>query len=311
MSKVNLFDALEICLRALDKGADVEACLALFPNLKDDLRPILMAAVEARSNPAREVSVDAARRGKARVLQAAAEMREQNNTVSTSSSWRSTKKSLFGTRFFRLAITTVVMLVFLLTGGTGLVSASSNALPGDHLYPVKRSWEDVRLFFVLDPGARVRLEHEFEDERVQEIHVLYSENRVAQVNFQGVVQSHNDDDWVIGGLNISVDDQTRPEGNVIPGVTVQVVGETENGVIKAKQIILIATPVVIPTILPSPTFQPTETEGIKPQGLEQTQAPSVSPQTPQTLPEGTQGSATEKPNGGKDGNESKDANGND
>ena len=128
MTNQKLYQALEICLQALEHGADVESCLALFPAMADDLRPILTAALQARSGAVADVPADAARRGKARVLQAAAEMREQTAVAPAALALRHWQKGLIGTRLFRLAVTTAAMLAFLLTGGTGLVSASSSAL---------------------------------------------------------------------------------------------------------------------------------------------------------------------------------------
>ncbi|MEI7844334.1 MAG: DUF5667 domain-containing protein [Chloroflexota bacterium] len=257
MMKTNLFDALEICLQALDKGADLESCLALFPEFVDDLRPILTAAVQAHSAVVKEVPAEVISRGKARVLQAAAEMREQRAAalVATSSSKRS--KGFFGPRFFRLALTTATMLVFLLTSGTGLVNASSSALPGDNLYPVKRSWEDVRLFFVFDENSKEQLSEEFDHKRVQEIEELYSEKRVAEVDFHGVVGSMTNDVWVIGGLNIAIDPETQLSSNILNGSTVHITGETDDGVIKAGQIVLVATPGVTPTAGFDDTLEPT------------------------------------------------------
>jgi hypothetical protein len=195
--------------------------------------------------------MDVVRRGRARLLQAAAEMREQKKVAPALPFWR--RNGVFGARFTRLAISSLAMITFLLTGGTGLVNASNGALPGDKLYPVKRSWEDVRLVFVIDKNAKEALEHEFDHERVQEIEELYSAKRIAEVNFQGVVQQLNDKTWVIDGLNIKIEDQTLFSGDILPGAMVQVIGETDDGHIKAQRIILLATP----GVTPSPTAKPT------------------------------------------------------
>ena len=255
--KTNLFDALEICLQALDKGADLESCLALFPEFVDDLRPILTAAVQAHSAVVRVVPAEVISRGKERVLQAAAEMREQRAAAPVAASASKRSKGFFGPRFFRLALTTASMLVFLLTSGTGLVNASSSALPGDNLYPVKRSWEDVRLFFVFDENSKEQLSEEFDHERVQEIEELYSEKRIAAVDFHGVVGSMTNDVWVIGGLNIVIDHETQLSSSILSGSTVRVTGETDDGVIKAGQILLVAAPGMIPTAVFDATLQPT------------------------------------------------------
>lgn len=253
MKNPNLFDALEECLQALDEGADVESCLARFPSLVEDLRPILTAAVQAHSAAVVDVPEEATRRGKARLMQAAADMRARRNSVAAPAKFRLKlpEFQLFSPRFARLALTTFVMMVFLLSSGTGLVNAASNALPGDSLYTVKRSWEDVRLFLVISPDSRQLLETQFEEERVQEIEELYSEKRVVRVDFQGVVENQNGKEWTVSGLKIELGDNVQVNETVQIGSTVQVIGETDDGVIKADQIVLVALPGVTPTVPPS------------------------------------------------------------
>jgi hypothetical protein len=253
MKNPNLFDALEECLQALDEGADVESCLARFPSLVEDLRPILTAAVQAHSAAVLDVPEEATRRGKARLMQAAADMRARRNSVAAPAKFRLKlpEFQLFSPRFARLALTTFVMMVFLLSSGTGLVNAASSALPGDSLYTVKRSWEDVRLFLVINPDSRQQLATQFEEERVMEIEELYSEKRVVRVDFQGVVENQNGKEWTVSGLKIELGDNVQVDETVQVGSTVQVIGETDDGVIKADQIVLVALPGVTPTVPPS------------------------------------------------------------
>jgi len=252
-----LYDALEVCLQALERGASLESCLARFPAQTDELRPILETAVQARAQAIRDVPAEAMRRGRARVLQHAAELREHNRAAVVPF-WR---KPWQAGRAFRLLATSLTAVVFLFSGGTGLVFASSNSLPGDNLYPVKRSWEDVQLVFIFDPKAKSEREMEFEHERVHEIRTLFSESRKTRVDFQGVVESQQTDVWQIAGLRIAIDDDAAFNGEIIPGALVQVIGETEDGIIQAEQINLIQAPSATqtPTLQPSPTstLQPT------------------------------------------------------
>ena len=44
----NLYEALEICLKDLEKGADLESVLFRYPDLADELRPILEASAGAK-----------------------------------------------------------------------------------------------------------------------------------------------------------------------------------------------------------------------------------------------------------------------
>ena len=278
MTTDTLFDTLEICLQALEQGADVESCLVRYPALADELRPILVAAMQARAAATPEVPADVARRGRARVLQAAAEMREQQIAAPALPFWR--KKGFLGARFYRLAATTAVVIAFLLTGGTGLVNASSGALPGDRLYPVKRSWEGVQLALVLNPQTKADLEHKFDHERVQEIEELYSEKRIEKVNFQGVVETQQKSVWRIAGLDVAVNEETASSAQIASGATVQITGETEDGVIKAGQITLIATPgatPATPTAISTSTSTPATLPVNTPQGgeLEGSQTPGA------------------------------------
>ncbi|MDO9300065.1 MAG: hypothetical protein Q7T89_01725, partial [Anaerolineales bacterium] len=71
-----LYDVLEICLLELENGASLESILARYPDLANDLRPILKASVMARTMAVSAPSPDAVRRGRAKLLQHASEMRE-------------------------------------------------------------------------------------------------------------------------------------------------------------------------------------------------------------------------------------------
>jgi len=303
MTQPNLYDALEICLQMLERGGNVESCLARYPGLAEELRPILAAAVRARSATAKTIPVDVIRRSKSRVLQAAAEMREEKQAAILPF-WR--KSGFFGARFARLAATSVAMIVFLLSGGTGLVNASTRALPGDQLYPVKRSWEGVRLVFVIDQQKKNELENEFDHERVQEIEELYSEKRIAQVNFQGIVQEQKNNTWVIGGLNVRVEGETIYTGEILPGAAVQVVGETDDEHIKARRIILLATPGVTASPFPSSTaiftesmFPGTATRA----GNDDTENFTPVPEPSSTSEHSSEWNATSTPRAGNDSEE--------
>ena len=91
-------------------------------------------------------------------------------------------------------------------------------------------------------------------------------------------------DWVVGGLDVSVNGNATPQAGIVSGVTVQVIGETDNGVIKAEQIILIITPTVIPenspTISPSSTLAPTIQPTAAPTEMENTPQPTKNTELP-------------------------------
>ncbi len=282
----NLYDALEVCLQALEKGADLESCLMLFPALADELRPILETAAQARTQAVVDVPADAMRRGRARVLQHAAELRERERATPVPF-WR---KPWQTGRAVRAVVASVTTVVFLFSSGTGLVFASSNSLPGDNLYPVKRSWEGFQLALILDPAVKSQRETEFEHERLEEIHELFSESRKTQVDFQGVVESQQADVWQIAGLRIAIDDDAVFNGEIFPGALVRVIGETEDGIIQAEQINLVLAGPATPTPAFTATARPQKTPTLRP-----TQQPSDEPVETKEPDETVEPGETEKP----------------
>jgi hypothetical protein len=183
----NLFDALEFCLQEIESGVDLETTLARFPEYAKELRPILETSIKARGMAAAEPSPEVVRRSRARVMQHASEMREA----------KAAPRRRVIPLFQRLAISFTLAAVFLLSGN-GLLSASASALPGEKLYPVKRGWESVRLFFIFDTEARDLLENEFENERLHEANELLAEGRHEVIDFAGVFMQVNGVSYVSG-----------------------------------------------------------------------------------------------------------------
>jgi len=238
-----LYDAFEVCLNALETGVDIESVLKLYPQLADELRPVLEASVQARALALPAVPEAAIQRGRARVLQHANELRK--SVARPRRRW-----SMF--TFPRLATSLAIALIFLLSG-TGLVSASNGALPGDNLYPVKRSWEDLRLLFVSTPEEREGLESEFEQERLDEISELLTEGRKEPIAFAGLVTAQNSVEWKISGITVMITASTHlPPEMVSTGAPVMVIGHTNaQGFVEADTVEVLGPGVSLPPLEPS------------------------------------------------------------
>jgi len=214
-----LYEALEVCIKALETGAEIEAILQLYPQMAEELRPILETLIRAQSLAIPSIPEDAMQRGRARVLRHAAKMRK---------SARSPKRHWSMFALPRLATSIALALVFILLSSTGLVSASNGALPGDNLYPVKRSWEDLRLLFIFSPAGREGLESEFEQERLDEISMLLSEGRKATIAFAGLVTAKDTTQWKISGITVMITPSSHlPVNPVSVGAPVMVIGHTD------------------------------------------------------------------------------------
>ncbi|MEW5831108.1 MAG: DUF5667 domain-containing protein, partial [Chloroflexota bacterium] len=210
-----LYDAFELCLQALEKGENVETCLRRFPDLADDLRPMLYAAEQALNSAAVTIPQGIATRGRARLLQRAAEMREAAARP---------RHNRFQLR--KLAYVFALLVIFL-TSGTGLVQASNGALPGDNLYAIKRTWEDVRLLLAFNPLTREALEELYEDERYEEIYELFEEGRIADIAFSGIVTEVTESLWTVSNIPVRLDAATSVATGIQPGDAVFVRGVTQ------------------------------------------------------------------------------------
>jgi uncharacterized membrane protein YgcG len=236
----NLYEALEICLQELEQGADMETVLFRYPDLADELRPILEASAGAKSMAAPLPSVEVVRRNRAKVLQHAAQMRE-SKVKSSQRIWFASLR--------RIAVTLAVVAA-LFVSGTGLVRAASATLPGDNLYPVKRTWEDMLLLFTFNLQDRELLEIEHENERLHELMELFAKGLSAEVDFAGTVTSQSGNEWIVNGVRVVISEQTEVrEGPITIGSAVRVRGLTQGkGIVLAERIRVLSSEEKLPDV---------------------------------------------------------------
>lgn len=263
-----LHDALQVSLRLLESGENIESVLARYPDLAAELQPLVETARIARGAGPLVVPPAVARRGRARILQRAAELREtQAPRRRAIPAWP------------RLAVTLGLAGVLVATS-TGLVSASSGALPGDQLYGVKRSWEGLQLVLVFQPQDHYQLESQFEQERLDEIDELLGKRRAASIEFSGLVMRQQDGTWLVSGIPVSITPATRlPDGAPPQGVPVVVIGVTRSdGVVEASIV------QVLGRGAPLPPLEPSESTELVPKGAPQNAGVSPVPAPTQPSP---------------------------
>lgn len=170
-----LTDILASCLDSIEQGErTIEECLALYPEHRNDLEPLLstVATIRERADFAPRPGFRQASR--ARLL-------KNLRTRRLAASWKPVRHAgrkahpIFSKGLSLVWTTMLVLLATFLIGG-GTVYASSDALPGDFLYPVKLSTEDVRLL-VSNDADNVSLAMEFVQIRMEEIRVLIESGR--------------------------------------------------------------------------------------------------------------------------------------
>jgi hypothetical protein len=175
MMRDKLTDILASCLDSIEQGErTIEECLALYPEHRNDLEPLLstVATIRERADFAPRSGFRQASR--ARLL-------KNLRTRRLATSWKPVRRvgrkahPIFSKGLSLVWTTMLVLLATFLIGG-GTVYASSDALPGDFLYPVKLSTEDVRLL-VSNDADDVSLAMEFVQIRMEEIQVLIESGR--------------------------------------------------------------------------------------------------------------------------------------
>jgi len=228
----NLYDTLELCLQELENGADLDSVLTRYPKLASELRPILETSVHARRLTAAEPSAQSIRRGRSKVLRHAGEMLKAQAKTS--------RRMI--PAFQRLAISFALAVTFLLSG-TGLLNASASALPGERLYPVKRSWEDVRLLLIFNEQARNIQKYKFEDERLHEVNELLTAGRNEDIQFAGLLMIVNGRTYV-SGIEVIIPANLMPAEN---GKAVLLSGKTNSdGYVEVSALEPLPTDSVVP-----------------------------------------------------------------
>ncbi len=212
-----LYDAFEVCLSALATGVDLEACLALYPDLADELRPALQTAQRARLSAQADVPAAAMNRSRAKMLAHAGDL-------------RSKKKSFFLSGVFpRLALASLAVVLVFFLSFNGLATVSAQALPGDGLYPVKLAAENLTLRLAPSGEARQQLADDYQQRRTEEVRSLLSSGLVRNISLEGVIDEVSSEQLIVQGIPVRMDADTEVSGELIPGRLVKLEGTTQPG----------------------------------------------------------------------------------
>jgi len=171
MKKRREFDnILDECLeRILTGGETAEQCLARYPELADELEPLLQTslfakkAVEVRPRPEFR---DRARYQLRVALQEMTEKRERRFSLF---SWQP--------RWATVAVAVVVLLL----ASSGTVAAANNSMPDGALYPVKLATERVRLALTPSDLGKAELHAKLADKRVAEIIKMVEKGKADKI----------------------------------------------------------------------------------------------------------------------------------
>jgi len=273
-----LMEALDL----LEQGLGAEEIVARYPAQAAELRPFLLTA-SALTTLAHQPPLAAQAQSK-RVFLESTDLLAPGNSRTPAG------------RLRRLLASALAVLLVLLLGGAGLVSASAAAVPGDALYPTKRWAEDVRLNLAANPETAAALREQFRRERIGEVEQLLAGGRAAAVSLSGRIEAMDGGRWLVAGLPVLVAPATAVDGRPVVGALVRVDGMTgDGGVIANRVSVLAATPAPEPEPTETPAPRPTGdgAPGVLPPGqpigsptaAPATAAPASTPQSPTATPD--------------------------
>jgi hypothetical protein len=235
------------CLDALAQGESTERILARYPQEAAQLRPLLETAAglpALRMEPSE-----------------AAKMQSRQKFMAQADLLRRTKPRK--TMGFLPRLATGFIAAALVAGvlGTGAVAASGSALPGDPLYGVKRTVEEVRLNTASSPTQRQELQREFEQRRRNETNELLDAGREGEVEFTGTIEEIQLRAWIVSSLVVQLDANTQIVGTPQINRVAEVRGATGPQGLRASSISIESAgePEIAPTPEAIETPQVTET----------------------------------------------------
>jgi Domain of unknown function (DUF5666) len=242
-----LFEALDICLKARETGIPLEDCVKLYPEMASELRPLLEIAQDASRMTTKQMPVDAMNRSRTKLLVRAMQLRNLNEQSKRHSFMRWLTMPIRSIKEIsipagRLVFAALIALLLVLTSG-GLLVTSAKSLPGDTLYPVKRVVEDIGYHLAPRGEIQQTFEHNYIQQRITEVQSLINLKRVQQVSFEGIVESKDRDQWMVGGIPVNIQPNTTIIGgldgtqSIEIGMRVEVEGLTQReGWVDAQEI---------------------------------------------------------------------------
>jgi len=217
MNEQERFEAILIeCLAAMDAGEQIEQLVARHPADAAQLDAALRVA--ARRTASGDETL--------RAVPAAQEYARTAFLARATSMHIESPPSSRVLRLVRPLVSFVAAVVLLVVIGIGVFGVSAASLPGDPLYSVKRSFENIQLSLARDPVQRMDLEESYGQRRMEEVKAVQASKRAASVEFVALVEAMNAEGWIIGGLPVQVSPATLIEGTLHVGDLVEVTGYT-------------------------------------------------------------------------------------
>ena len=232
---------LDDCIQAIQAGESLESCLERYPQQAEELLSLLTTAELIGSFSIPIPSDDALEKSRQKML---AELQRKSGFQAVSNSPFSrytnqlqesltnfkemiTRKETQVNLRLRLLVTVLMVAILVVTFG-GVTAVSASALPGDALYSLKTSVQDVQLYLTRNPDARSALEQSIRQSRLNDIRNVLQNGQNVKVEFSAEITEIGADYIVAGGLVVRFDENTEMAQTLDVGMLVGVEAVTQS-----------------------------------------------------------------------------------
>lgn len=236
-------EALEDCLKALEQGIKPELAIARYPYYAEQLRPWVFYVSELRRHAIFAATQE----------QALASKRPIHRQGSLA-----IPRTQFSFPSYQSVAASLFLAAVLFFGGTGLARAASDAIPGETLYPVKLTVENLQLL-VADDQLEAQLKEQFASRRLVETAELIDSGQEEQVVLEGKVNFVSENQVTISDVTFDLDDLGIQDiAGLRLGAKVKVTAVTNKRgiVVKKVESVPSTTSAGVAVVLPSSTARP-------------------------------------------------------
>jgi hypothetical protein len=175
------------CLDALDRGEiTIEECQRRYPQHQEELKYLLLlskyikAAPDVTPSPVFRHAAKTRMNNLIRNQTSLGKIQHPSQVKEPLSHKFRDRGTVRRSSIPRILVTAIIVIGLLFGGTVSTAAASSDSLPGDTLYPVKTSIEDIKLAFADDEGD-VELNVQYAQNRVEEMQALVEADRYEDI----------------------------------------------------------------------------------------------------------------------------------
>jgi hypothetical protein len=179
----SISDILAFCLDEVERGElTIDQCIEKYPAYGDELSALLHTSQNIKAASAVNPRPTFSSLSQARMQNLIINISPKSGNNQTSKTIKNRLSKLFfmKNQIAARLVTIMVLIAILIGGSTGAAFAASDALPGDTLYTVKTTFEEVQLV-ISDDNGDVDLLNAFANERVAEIQSLLEIGRFDDI----------------------------------------------------------------------------------------------------------------------------------